>query len=92
MIDIDSLVKTPNDIQLIIAANFKKRRKEHRITQKELSNKSGIPLASIKRFEQIGEISLKSLIKLSQALDYEKELLNLFIKPFYANIEDMLNE
>jgi transcriptional regulator with XRE-family HTH domain len=92
MIDIDSLVNTTYNIQITIASNFKKRRKEHNQTQKELSATSGVSFASIKRFEQIGEISLKSLIKLSKALDYEKELLNLFNKPYYTNIEDMLNE
>lgn len=92
MIDIDSLVKTTSDIQIIIAYNFKKRRKEHKQTQKELSTNSGVSFGSIKRFEQVGEISLKSLIKLSQALDYEMELLNLFSSPYYSNIEDMLNE
>jgi transcriptional regulator with XRE-family HTH domain len=90
MIDIDSLVKTPCDIQLIIANNFKKRRKEHKITQKELSSISGIPIDSIKRFEQSGKISLTSLVKLSISLNYEKELLNLFNSPYYTNIEDML--
>jgi transcriptional regulator with XRE-family HTH domain len=92
MIDIDSLVKTPLDLQIIIASNFKKRRKEHKLTQIKLSATSGVPLASIKRFEQIGEIFLKSLIKLSQALDNEKELINIFSKHYYTNIEDMLNE
>lgn len=90
MIDIDSLVKTPYEIQIIIASNFKRRRKEHKITQKKLSTISGIPIDSIKRFEQSGKISLTSLIKLAKSLSYEKELLNLFSNPYYTNIEDML--
>lgn len=92
MIDIDSLVKTTSDIQMIISSHFKRRRKEHNLTQKEVSITSGVPISSIKRFEQVGEISLKSLIKLSQSLEYEKELLNLFTTPYYTNIEDMLHD
>ena len=75
-----------------IAKNFAKRRKEHKITQKQLSLSSGIPLASIKKFEQKGDISLKSLIKIARALQYESELLKLFKNPYYADIEDMINK
>lgn len=91
MIDIDSLVKTPIQIQKIISSNFKKRRKEHKMTQKELSSRSGVSFGSLKRFEQIGEISLINLIKLAQILDLEEELLKLFTNSYYENIEDMLN-
>lgn len=90
MIDINSLIKTVPEIQIIIANNFKSRRREHKITQKDLSTKSGVPIPSIKRFEQKGEISLISLIKIATVLELETELLSLFTKPYYNNIEDML--
>jgi transcriptional regulator with XRE-family HTH domain len=92
MINIDSLVLTPTDIQKKIAKNFVSRRKEHKLTQRQISDSSGVPVPSIKKFEQSGEISLKSLVKLSRAMEYEDELLKLFTTPYYTNIEDMLNE
>ncbi|MCK9190899.1 MAG: helix-turn-helix domain-containing protein [Sphaerochaetaceae bacterium] len=92
MINIDSLVLTTPDIQKKIAKNFAKRRKEHKLTQRQISEFSGVPVPSIKKFEQSGEISLKSLVKLSRAMEYEDELLKLFTTPYYTNIEDMLNE
>ncbi|MBK5201833.1 MAG: helix-turn-helix transcriptional regulator, partial [Spirochaetaceae bacterium] len=81
MIDINSLVKTVPEIQIIITKNFKKRRKEHKITQKELSYRSGVPVPSIKRFEQKGDISLASLIKIANVLELENDLITLFTKP-----------
>jgi len=55
---------------------FKARRKELKLTQKELSEKSNVSLGSIKRFEQSGQISLDSLLKVALILecleDFEK--------------------
>ena len=40
------------------------RRKELKITQKDLALKSGVSYGSIRRFETTGEISLKPLIQI----------------------------
>jgi transcriptional regulator with XRE-family HTH domain len=90
MIDINSLFKTTPEIKIIIANNFKKRRKEHDFSQQQLALKSGVSLGSIKRFEQIGEISLSNLIKISQILDLQNDLINLFTTPHYKDIMDLL--
>jgi transcriptional regulator with XRE-family HTH domain len=39
------------------------------LSQLELARRSGVSLASIKRFELIGQISLESLLKLAQILN-----------------------
>lgn len=90
MIDLDNLVLTEPQIKERIATNLKKRRKEHKISQKQLAIKSGVSFGSIKRFEQTGEISLSNLIKIALILDLEKDLLSLFNTPYFENIEDML--
>ena len=90
MIDLDNLVLTEPQIKEKIATNFKKRRKEHKISQKQLAIKSGVSFGSIKRFEQTGEISLSNLIKIALILDLEKDLFSLFTTPYFENIEDML--
>ncbi len=46
---------------------------------------------SIKRFENTGEISLFSLVKIAMVLDCEDELLDLFKKKEYASIEEIIN-
>ncbi|MGN0348709.1 MAG: hypothetical protein ACI4DR_04150 [Roseburia sp.] len=54
-----------------------------KLTQKELSAKAGVSLGSRKRFEQSGEISLRSFTKLAIALEVEGEPEALFCKvPF----------
>lgn len=49
------------------------------MTQKELSERSGVAYASIRKFESTGIISLESLLKISEALkrltDFESILL-----------------
>ena len=48
-------MKTPKEIQLEIAKNIRKRRKELKLTQEEFSKKSGVSFGSIKRFEILGK-------------------------------------
>lgn len=84
--------KTPKEIQLEIAKNVKKRRKELRITQEEFAKKSGVSFGSIKRFENTGEISLLSLVKIAIILNCENELLELFKQNEYNSIEEIINE
>lgn len=49
--------------------NLRNRRLEIGYTQRTLAEKSGVSLGSIKRFENSGEIALKSLLKLSLVLE-----------------------
>lgn len=67
-------------------------RKRKKITQKQLAARSGVSLGSLKRFEQIGEISLQSLTKIAIALDVENELEGLFDNVPFASIEEIINE
>lgn len=69
-----------------LAERFKKRRKEVRITQKELSEKSGISYGSIRRFEQTGEISLHGLLRISEVIGCLDEFNALFTKPIIRSI------
>ena len=43
-------------------------RKDKGYSQKELAERCGVSLASIKRFEQSGQISLESLLKIAHLL------------------------
>ncbi len=61
-----------------LGARVKDLRRRKGYTQAELSDKSGVTLGSLKRFEQTGEISLRHLWKIAEALECEKELTNLF--------------
>lgn len=84
--------ETPEEILLSLADRFKNIRKRRKISQKELSEKSGVSYGSIKRFESTGQISLLSLTKLAIALDEVNEIKSLFSDIPYRNIEEVINE
>ena len=82
--------KTPGDIQKGIAINVRARRKEKKITQEKLAERSDVSLGSVKRFERTGEISLASLIKIAFVLGCEDDFDKLFSKKGYASIEEVI--
>lgn len=83
---------SPNEISRNIAKRMQARRKEQKLTQEQLSKKSDVSLGSLKRFEQTGEISLSSLIKIAFALGYEEDFNALFVKKGYASIQEVIDE
>ena len=86
------LTKTPREIDQLIASRIRGIRKRRKISQKRLSEKSGVSLGSVKRFEQSGEISLLSLIKIAIALDISDQLECLFEDIPLASIEEIIRE
>lgn len=59
---------TITEIQKMIATRARDLRLELNLTQKTLSEKSGVSYGSLKKFEQTGQISLESLLKLALIL------------------------
>ena len=89
MINYNFLTKTPREIDQLIASRIRSIRKRRKISQKRLSEKSGVSLGSVKRFEQNGEISLISLTKIAIALEIEGELEDLFEEVPFISIEEV---
>ena len=92
MISILNDFKTPNEIQMIIANNVRNRRKEMKLNQEDFAKKCGVSFGSYKRFENTGEISLTSLVKIGSILGYDKDLMNLFSRKEYSSIEEVVND
>ena len=84
--------KTPAELNKQLAERIRTVRKRRKISQKKLSEKSGVSYGSIKRFEQTGEISLLSFTKIAFALDLEGELEELFANVPYRSIEEVIRE
>lgn len=55
---------TPNEALEYIAAAMRQRRINQNMTQEALSQKSGVALATLRKFERTGLISLESFLKL----------------------------
>jgi len=84
--------KTWKEINKEIATNVQTLRKRKKISQKDLADRTGVSLGSIKRFEQTGEISLQALTKIAIALKVEQEMESLFTDVPFESIEEILNE
>jgi transcriptional regulator with XRE-family HTH domain len=82
----------PSDAALEIAKREKSLRKKIGLTQLQLSSRSGVSLGALRRFEQTGQISFESLIRLCRALDCESQLDGLFTKPAYRSIQEVIDD
>lgn len=91
MINLDAYGKTPRELLLLIAENEKKRRKQLGMTQSKLAEEASISLASLRRFEQKGEIALSSLMKIAIVLRAQDEFLSLFPSIRYKSIKEIIN-
>ena len=61
--------KKPYDFLREIALRHKTLRKQAGFSRSELAKRSGVSLGSLKRFESTGQISLESLLKLTDVLN-----------------------
>lgn len=74
----------------MIAGRLRQIRRKRKISQKKLSELSGVSLGSVKRFEQSGEISFLSLIKIAFALGLGSELEHLFEEMPPLSMEEII--
>ena len=86
------LFETPKEIAYNTAKRFRALRKKRGFTVKRLSEDSGIPYSTLRRFDSTGEISFVSLVKLSSILDAEDDIRNLFAKEPPSSIEEIIRE
>lgn len=82
--------KTPDTILLQIAGRVKERRLEKNWTQKFVASKAGIPLATYRRFEREGEVSLRGLVMVAIAIEMESDFETLFATKSYQSIDELI--
>lgn len=85
-------ISTPKSIMQDLKDKFKQKRLSLNLTQEGLSNKSGVSLGSIKRFETSGEISFESLLKIAWVLNCLDDFKNIANKKDeqYESMDDLL--
>lgn len=85
-----SINPTPNDIAKELAKHHKALRKQLKLSQAEMAERSGVSLGSLKRFETTGQISLESLLKLAHLLNRLSDFQPVFQpKENTGNIEEL---
>jgi len=84
--------ETAEEINKELSKRVRNIRKRRKISQEELSQKSGVSYGSIKRFENTGMISLLSLTRIAMALGCAEEIKKIFTEIPYNSIEEVINE
>lgn len=82
---------SPNSKAKALAERARQRRLELNLTQKGLSAKAGITLATCRRFEQTGKISLDGLLQIAYALDALNDFDQVLATPRYTTLDEALN-
>ena len=80
---------TPQELTLEVAGRVKERRLHRGWTQRELARRSDITLATYRRFERTGRISLERLMQLAVVLDAVRGVHGLFRLPPAASLDEV---
>jgi transcriptional regulator with XRE-family HTH domain len=88
-----SLISTSKAQQKIVE-NVRERRLLKGLTQEVLAERSGVPLATLRKFEQKGPISLESLLKLLMVVGGLEEIIDVLKppKPNFTSIDEVLKD
>ena len=89
--DISDFVNTPTIQSTLVSLTdrVKQRRKELKLTQKLLAQRSGVSYASVRRFESTGDIALVSLLKIANVLNCLDDFNALFGNKIITNLKDL---
>ena len=71
-------LKSPKELRLQLAERARELRLTRNMRQSDLAERSGVTLASIRRFEKEGEISLKNLMLIAIALNRAQDMEQVF--------------
>ena len=74
-----SLEQTPREASQVLAERHRTLRKQLKMSQEEMAERSGVSLGSLKRFENTGKISMDSLLKLMHLLGRLNEFDSLLL-------------
>ena len=80
----------PKALASMIAGKSRERRLTAGLTQQELAKKSGVSLGTLKRFENLHEISLKHLLMIAVALHCTEGFDLLFPPPQAQRLDDVI--
>lgn len=83
--------QNPLTISAQISERIKARRLEKNLSQEALAIKSGVSYSVLRKFENSGEISFISFIKIVVALGMSEELATLFTSQQFSSMDELLS-
>ncbi len=88
------LLITPSKAQVKLAENVRERRLALELTQEGLALRSGVPLPTLRKFEQKGVISLEAFLKILLVLGGLEEVIEATkpSKATFSSIDEVLKE
>lgn len=84
------LLITPSKAQEKLRKNVRLQRLNRALTQEGLAERSGVPLPTLRKFEQKGMISLESFLKLQMVVGDLKAILKA-TEPLFSSIDEVLD-
>lgn len=81
--------RSPREIARTLARRVKVLRLQHGWTQQEIAERAGLALATYRRFERSGRISLERLLKLAVVLDAREGFGQLFAAPPASSLAEL---
>ena len=80
---------TPPEAAQLLAVRFKALRLQAGYKRSTLAQHAGVTLASLKRFEGTGQVSLTNLLRLAHALGRLPDFADLFVAPQAASLAEL---
>jgi len=82
---------SPKEIMILLSKNIRALRKQEKMSQRELSDRSGVAYASIRKFESTGIISLESLLKICETLNHLSDFKSILLPNDMKRKKDLFN-
>lgn len=80
---------SPSEMMAMLAERLRQRRLEKNLSRKALAELSGVPVATLARFEQQHVISMQQFVVLVAALGYIDQLKTLMSEPRYKTLSEL---
>ncbi len=82
-------LRTPPEIARLLAGRVRALRLQRGWTQQELAGRSGLTLATYRRFERTGRIALDRLLRIAVVLDAQAAFDGLFALPPAGSLAEL---
>ncbi len=83
-------MQSPIEVQRILAAELRRARKMRKHSRAEAATRSGVPAATIRRFEATGEISLRQLLMLCEVYGDLNKAIQVLEAPPAATMDELI--